>query len=128
VPNRNEREAQARDAARRRSGNPAVRAGAAEPGPAGPGRQRFEQRSRPWLTRLAALPGWALLVTILVLVIVGLLVNGWVGALLLLVVAALMVWLLALSWPVLKGRDRALRIAVIVLVLVDVVWKIATHH
>jgi hypothetical protein len=111
------------DRARRRSGNPAVRAGATDPSA---GRAELERRSLPFLVRLAAVPRWALLVAVLALVIAGLLVPGWIGALLLVVVAGLAAWLLAVSWPALTPAGRAVRAALVLLVLADVVFKLVT--
>jgi hypothetical protein len=45
------------------------------------------------------------------LLLTGLAVEGPVGTLTLLLLAALLVWLLFLSWPVLDRRARALRMA-----------------
>jgi hypothetical protein len=112
------------DGRRRRSGNPAVRAGAAEPRPASPRRQRFERGSLPWLVRLAALPRWSVVVAVLLLVIAGLLLPGVAGAVVLLIVAAALVWLMALSWPALSWAARLGRVAVTLLVVADAVLKI----
>ncbi len=101
---------------RRRSGNPAVRAGAVPPSPA---RAEVERRSWPLLVRLAAVPRWLLLVVVLVLAIAGLLLPGIAGAALLLVVGALAAWLLVLSWPALGPGARSARILILVLIAFD---------
>ena len=109
---------------RRRSGNPAVRAGAVPPSP---GRAELERRSLPWLLRLRAVPRWLLLVVVLVLALVGLLLPGWPGAIVLLVVGVLAAWLTALSWPALGPGARAARLLILLLLLVDVGIKITGH-
>ncbi len=115
---------------RNRSGNPAVRAGA-EPAkpqraakPAGPARAGVERRSRPLLMRLNALPRWLVLVVALAFVVAGLAVPGIVGGLLLLVFAALLGWLLALSWPILGPLARAARVVLLTALLAYAVAKL----
>ena len=112
---------------RRRSGNPAVRAGAADPRPATSGRERFEQRSAPWLFRLNAVPRWALLVVVLVTVIVGLLLPGIAGGVVILLAAAVAAWLTAVSWPLLGPGARAARVLILLLFVGDAVAKIVTR-
>ena len=106
----------------RRSGNPAVRAGAQPPSTA---RQALERRSRPWLLRAAAIPRWLVLIVVLGLAIAGLLLPGWVGAVVLVVVGVLAGWLTALAWPALGPGARAARVLILVLLAVDVGIKIA---
>lgn len=115
-----------KDGQRRRSGNPAVRAGAVDPAARTQGRDRLERRSWPWLVRLAAIPRWMLVVGALVLVVAGLLIPGAWGAALLLVVAAFLIWLLALSWPAIDVRGRLVRAVGIGIVVFDAGWKIKT--
>jgi hypothetical protein len=117
----NQRPTGRRSGAGRRSGNPAVRAGTVPPTPA---RASLERRSHRPLARLAALPRWSVVVGILVLVVAALIVPGLVGALLLLVVGALLAWLLALAWPVLGIAGRANRILLLVLVVAYASWKL----
>jgi uncharacterized protein DUF6703 len=112
---------------RRRSGNPAVRAGAAEPRPPTARREELERRSRPWLVRLAALPRWSVVVAVLVLTIAGLLLPGIAGAVVLLLVAALATWLTALSWPVISPGARGARVAILLLLVVDAGFKVLTR-
>ena len=107
---------------RRRSGNPAVRAGAVPPSPA---RARLERRSRPWLLRLAAVPRWLVLVLVLALAVAGLLLPDWAGAVVLLVVAGLAAWLTAMAWPALGPGARSARVLILLLILFDVGLKVA---
>jgi uncharacterized membrane protein len=108
---------------RRRSGNPAVRAGAVPP--SSPARAGLERRSRRWLVRLAAIPRWVLLLLLVALAIAGLLLPGWVGAALLVLIAVLATWLTALSWPVLRPGAKVLRVGILVLLALDIGLKIA---
>ena len=107
--------------ASRRSGNPAVRAGAV---PASDARRALERRSRRPLTLLAALPTWSVIVGVLALVVAALLLPGVAGAVLLLVVAAILGWLLALAWPAISGRGRASRVLVVLLLVGYAGWKL----
>lgn len=111
-----------------RSGNPARRAaaGAGRSGPTTPGRTQFEQASRPWLARLGAVPRWLLLVGVLALLLAGLLLTGVAAAVCLLLLAAFMSWLAALSWPALNTGARLMRVAVVALVLASAVIKLLT--
>lgn len=117
----NQRPSGGRRGTGRRSGNPAVRAGAVPPTPA---RAALERRSSRPLAVLAALPRWSVVVGILVLVVAGLISPGLVGALLLLVVTALLTWLLTLAWPVLGVGGRANRILPLVLLVAYAGWKL----
>lgn len=107
---------------RRRSGNPAVRAGAVPPSPA---RAKVERGSMPLLMRLAQLPRWLVVIVLLALVIAGLVLRGPAGAAVLLLVGALAAWLLVLSWPALGPGARSARVLVIVLIAVDAGIKVA---
>jgi hypothetical protein len=71
-----------------------------------------EQLSRKPLAYLHHLPRWLPPVAVAALFVAGLAVRGWVGAALLLVVAAFLGWLGVLSWPVLSPAGRLLRLAV----------------
>lgn len=91
-----------------------------------PARQRFERLSLPLLMALQSAPRWIVVVLLAVALFLGLIQTGplaWVGTLLLLVVAAFLGWLLALSWPVLKPTSRALRLLVVVVLVGIAVLK-----
>ncbi len=87
--------------------------------------QRF---SLPILARLHALPRWLVVVTPAVLLFVGLILQGpvlsWIGALLLLIVAVLVGWLTALSWPAVGAGSRLMRVVIVVALLGLVVLKV----
>lgn len=108
----------------RRSGNPAARAQAnnASPDPS-PRRRTLEQRSRPWLVRLSAVPRPVLMLVVTAVMAVGLFVHGPVGGIFLLLLAVFLGWLLALSWPAIQPVQRGVRMFVTALVLVWGVGK-----
>ncbi|HUR15315.1 MAG TPA: DUF6703 family protein [Mycobacteriales bacterium] len=81
-------------------------------------RRTFEQRTGPLLVVVSRLPRAVPFLVVAALLISGLLVQGAVGGLLLLVLAVLLGGLLALSWPVLQPGPRLLRLAVVGIVLV----------
>jgi O-antigen ligase len=69
-------------------------------------RRAAEQRSALPLLYLRQLPRWVLPVVLAALMVTGLAVRGWGGAVALCVPAALLSWLAFLSWPALTGRGR----------------------
>ncbi len=81
-------------------------------------RRRVEQSSAKPLVWLHQQPVWLPPVVVAVLLIVGLAVPGWLGATALVLVAAFLGWLAALSWPRLAGGGRLLRLASVAAVLV----------
>lgn len=88
--------------------------GAAPPGPV---RQAVERASTPALRRLADLPAWLPFLTMLTLILVGSFLGGPVGAVAVAVAALVIGWLLYLSWPHLRGTERLMRLAVLLLVV-----------
>ena len=72
------------------------------------------------LVFLHQLPRWVLPLTLVALLLAGMLGTGWVGAIALLVLAALLGWLAYLSWPSTPLPGRLLRSgALIVLILLS---------
>lgn len=78
--------------------------------------RKIAAASMPALIWLHSRPRWFLLVLIGVLLLAGLLVQGIPGALLLLVLATFLAWLLLLSWPVLQGGGRLGRVLMVAMV------------
>ncbi|MCF8531147.1 MAG: hypothetical protein K9G69_07655 [Candidatus Nanopelagicales bacterium] len=81
-----------------------------------PRRAAFERWSFPYMARLTALPRWLLIIAIGSSLLLGLVLSGsfgWLGAIFLLVLAAFLGWLLALSWPLLSGGRRFMRLLVV---------------
>lgn len=79
-------------------------------------RRAFERASFPYMARLTALPRWLLIIAIGSSLLLGLVLSdsfAWLGAIFLLLVAAFLGWLLALSWPLLSGGRRFIRLIVV---------------
>lgn len=79
---------------------------------ASPARARLEQLSMPLLGWMHALPRWIMVVLPAIMLLAGLVLTGswgWLGGLALLLVAAFLGWLLALSWPALNPGSRMIR-------------------
>ena len=77
---------------------------------AGSTRQRFERASAKPLLFLRQLR-WVTPIVLAGVLVLGLAVPGWPGALALLVLAAFLSWVCALAWPALNSRGRLLRLA-----------------
>jgi hypothetical protein len=69
---------------------------------------------------LHQLPRWVLPVTMGLLLLIGMLVTGWPGALALLVLAVFLGWFAYLSWPTVDLSGRLLRLAAVVVLLIFV--------
>ena len=78
-------------------------------------RQSIEQASLPAITRLATLPRLVPFLGVLVLMIAGILVQGW-GWIFLAVVTLFLAWLLYLGWPRITTSEKLMRVAATVLV------------
>lgn len=91
--------------------------------PAGPAnspslRSSVEQASRPLLVRLHALPRLLIPLATVVLVAIGVLAPPAVGLFALAVVALFVAWIAYLSWPAVGAGGRAVRLAMVALVVV----------
>jgi hypothetical protein len=86
-------------------------------------RESVERLSLKPVAYLQQLPRWLPPVAIAALFIAGLAVPGWVGAALLLVVAAFVAWLGVLSWPALSAQGRLVRLAVPAALVALAVWQ-----
>lgn len=98
---------------RHQSGNPARRAAPQQqpPQPVAP-RNALERFSAPILLRLHRMPRLLVPVTMGLLMAGGLFFEGslqWLGALFLVLVTLVVLWLYALSWPVLTPAGRIAR-------------------
>jgi hypothetical protein len=85
---------------------------------AGDTRRSLEQSSARPLVLLHQLPVWLIPVVLTALLVTGLAVPGWIGAAALVLVAAFLGWLAAVSWPRLAPGPRLLRVAAVAGVLV----------
>ena len=81
-------------------------------------RRTLEQSSARPLVVLHQLPVWVVPLLLAALFITGLAVPGVIGAVALVLVAAFLGWLAAVSWPRLTPNGRLLRVAAIACVLV----------
>jgi hypothetical protein len=84
---------------------------------ASPARQATERRSARTLIYLHQLPRWVAPLLLVVFLIAGLAVHGPVGAVALCVVAAVLAWLAALSWPRLPAAGRMGRVLAVAIML-----------
>lgn len=84
-------------------------------------RRAVELRLGPVVVLLSRLPRAAPFLFVLALLLGGLAARGLLGAVLLLVLAALLGLLLFLAWPALDAASRAIRSAIVVLVVVRAV-------
>lgn len=80
-------------------------------------RPRVEALSVRPLQALAGLPVWVPFVVVLVLMLAGSFLGGPVGVLLLAAPLVFLTWLLYLTWPRLSTAERAMRLAVLGLVV-----------
>lgn len=85
---------------------------------ASPARSSLERSSARPLVMLHQLPVWVLPLVLTGLLVLGLAVPGLVGTVALVLVAAFLGWLAALSWPRLGPGTRLLRVAAVVGLLV----------
>ena len=81
-------------------------------------RRTLERSSARPLVVLHQLPVWVVPLLLTALLIAGLSVPGLIGAVALVLVAAFLGWLAAVSWPRLTPSGRLLRVAAIAGVLV----------
>jgi O-antigen ligase len=80
-------------------------------------RKAAEQRSAVVLLYLRGLPRWLPPVVLAALLVAGLAVRGWGGAVALCLVAGFLSWLAFLSWPRVAAGGRLARVAAVALVL-----------
>jgi hypothetical protein len=88
-----------------------------------PARASIEQRSATTLLWLHQLPRWLLPLLAVALLVTGLAVAGWAGAIALFAVAGVLGWLAAVSWPKLSAQGRALRVLAVALVIAAAVVR-----
>jgi hypothetical protein len=81
-------------------------------------RRSLEHSSARPLVLLHQLPVWLIPVVLTALLVTGLAVPGWIGAVALVLVAVFLGWLAAVSWPRLAPGPRLLRVAAVAGVLV----------
>jgi len=84
----------------------------------------FERLSAPVLLRLSALPRWSLVVGLAVVLVAGLLLPGWVGAVVLGLLALFLAWLALLGASQLTPGAVVLRALTVLLVVVAAARKV----
>jgi hypothetical protein len=102
-------------ATRKSAANQLVSGSAMPTKPASSARRRY-----PLVERLNRMPRFIIIVAPGVLLFLGLIQTGkwaWLGGILLLIVAAILAWLTALSWPVIPVRSRIVRVIVVAVVV-----------
>lgn len=101
--------------------SPPVPDPATEPSPT---RRRIEQASVPALTALAKLPVWLPFLLLLLLILGGGFLGGFLGWALVTVALLFVFWLLYLSWPRLAPVERVMRVAILLLFLVVAITQL----
>ncbi len=86
-------------------------------------RASLDRMSRPWLLRLTRLPRPLLLVLTIAVSFGGLLLPGFAGAALLLLLALFFGWLLLLAWPLLSEGGRLLRGLIVLALVIGAIAK-----
>lgn len=82
-------------------------------------RKSLERNSAPLLIFIHGLPRAAVLIVLVGLMFIGLVSNGLIGFVALMIVATFIGWLLLLSWPLLAPKPRLLRALAVLLVIVS---------
>jgi VIT1/CCC1 family predicted Fe2+/Mn2+ transporter len=103
---------------------PATARASASPGSRLSLRERFEDASRPVLRRMQSLPAFLIPVTLGILLFLGLTLNAAWSGMMLILIAAFLFWLTAVSWPAISPGSRILRLVVDVGVLALGVLKV----
>lgn len=86
----------------------------------------FQRASLPLLTWLVRLPRWLVVVVLGLMLFLGLIQTGslaWLGVILLLLVAAFLGWLTALSWSAIPASGKLLRTIAVLAVVGAAVLK-----
>ena len=86
------------------------------------GRQAAERRSRLPLAYLRQMPPTVIPVISALLLVVGMVIRGPVGAAAIALLLVFLVWLAYLSWPRLGYGGRALRVLILAAGVVLVAW------
>jgi hypothetical protein len=73
--------------------------------------------------RLSRMPRWVVPIIALALLLGGLFTTGLIAAICLVILAAAMLWLTALSWPLSTPGARAMRLLGVLVVLAAAVWR-----
>ncbi|MFC4150406.1 DUF6703 family protein [Micromonospora mangrovi] len=85
----------------------------------------MQRTQRPLLARLARVNPTTVFLATLVLVLVAFFAPGPVGGVLLLVLAAGLVWLLATTWPVQSPATRVIRLVMLTVLIAFALAKLS---
>jgi hypothetical protein len=88
-----------------------------------PARQALERKSATSLLWLHQLPPWLFPVLTACLLVAGFALRGWAGAAVLFVLAAVLAWMAALSWPRLRPPELLVRASIIAAVIAAAVVR-----
>jgi len=80
-------------------------------------RVRVEHASDPVLRQLSRLPNNVVVIVLVLMVLVGLTMNGWAGAVLIGFVALVHSWGIYLAWPRLSGLEKQMRFTFLLLIV-----------
>ncbi|TXH42058.1 MAG: hypothetical protein E6Q90_10370 [Actinobacteria bacterium] len=80
------------------------------------GRKQFEDLSRGPLQALNRVPRPLVVIGLAAFLVAGLLLPGAIGSVFLVILGLFLLWLIALSWPVLPTGSKVMRLIVVVLV------------
>jgi hypothetical protein len=94
---------------------------------ASPARQSLERWSAVPLVMLHRLPTWVTPVALVVLLLAGLALPFAAAGILLLLLAAFLGWLLALSWPITSTSGRLLRLIAVAALVGAAVARLTGH-
>ncbi|MGC1213196.1 MAG: DUF6703 family protein [Micromonospora sp.] len=84
----------------------------------------MQRTQTPLLARLGRLNPTTVFLATLVLVLVALFAPGPVGGLVLLALAALLVWLMSVTWPVQRPATRMIRLLMLTLLIAVALAKL----
>ncbi|MFU8874857.1 DUF6703 family protein [Micromonospora sp. SL4-19] len=84
----------------------------------------MQRTQTPLLARLARLNPLVVFLATLVVMLVGLFAPGPAGGVLLLALAAMLVWLMSVTWPVQKPATRVLRLLMLTLLIAVALVKL----
>jgi len=87
-------------------------------------RHSVEEHSALPLSFIYQMPRWGLPLLLAALLISGLALGGWVGAVLLLAIVVFISWLAFLSWPSLTWQARVPRVAIAVILLMIAIGQV----
>lgn len=81
-------------------------------------RRWLETISAPFLTKLHLMPRWIFPIATVAILLLGLFIQGPIGALFLVLLVLLLGWLLLLSWPVISTGSKVIRLAALGLLII----------